>query len=88
MSKYTPSVIKNNQIKENFIKNVRALIYKVKKEKSTHILLRKIFGEDGKPGYGLYDRALGCAYINGLFEGISKVKKERKWKRFSGMIFY
>ena len=39
---------------------------------------RNIFGEDGKPGYGLYDRALGCAYINGLFEGISKVKKERK----------
>ena len=39
---------------------------------------RNIFGEDGKPGYGLYDRALGCAYINGLFEGISKVKKETK----------
>lgn len=29
---------------------------------------RNIFGENGKPGYGLYDRALGCAYINGLFE--------------------
>jgi len=29
---------------------------------------RNIFGEDGKPGYGLYDRALGAAYINGLFE--------------------
>ena len=29
---------------------------------------RNIFGEDKKPGYGLYDRALGCAYINGLFE--------------------
>jgi len=25
-------------------------------------------GEDKKPGYGLYDRALGCAYITGLFE--------------------
>ncbi|MCI7057577.1 MAG: hypothetical protein MR979_00655, partial [Mollicutes bacterium] len=33
MSKYTPSVIKNNQIKENFIKNVRALIYKAEKGK-------------------------------------------------------
>lgn len=33
---------------------------------------RNIFGETGKPGYGLYDRALGCAYINGLFEAIEK----------------
>ncbi|MBP5216689.1 MAG: mannonate dehydratase, partial [Bacilli bacterium] len=33
---------------------------------------RNIFGEDGKPGYGLYDRALGCAYINGLFEMAEK----------------
>ena len=29
---------------------------------------RMIWGETGKPGYGLYDRALGAAYINGLFE--------------------
>lgn len=29
---------------------------------------RNIWGEDGKPGYGLYDRALGACYINGLFE--------------------
>lgn len=29
---------------------------------------RNIFGEQGKPGYGLFDRALGVAYINGLFE--------------------
>lgn len=33
---------------------------------------RNIFDEGGKPGYGLYDRALGCAYINGLFEAIEK----------------
>lgn len=33
---------------------------------------RNVFGEDGKPGYGLYDRALGCAYINGLFEMYEK----------------
>lgn len=32
---------------------------------------RMIWGETGKPGYGLYDRALGAAYINGLWEGIS-----------------
>jgi mannonate dehydratase len=29
---------------------------------------RMIWGETGKPGYGLYDRALGAAYINGLWE--------------------
>lgn len=37
---------------------------------------RNIFGEDGKPGYGLYDRALGAAYINGLFEMAEKFKGE------------
>lgn len=31
---------------------------------------RNIWDEGGKPGYGLYDRALGAAYINGLFEAI------------------
>ncbi len=29
---------------------------------------RMIWGEVGKPGYGLFDRALGSAYINGLIE--------------------
>lgn len=33
---------------------------------------RNIWGENGKPGYGLYDRALGAAYLNGLFEAIEK----------------
>ena len=36
---------------------------------------RNIWGEDGKPGYGLYDRALGAAYLNGLFEGVEKERK-------------
>ncbi len=35
---------------------------------------RMIWGETGKPGYGLYDRALGAAYINGLFEACEKGK--------------
>ena len=35
---------------------------------------RNIWGEDDKPGYGLYDRALGAAYINGLFEMAEKMK--------------
>lgn len=29
---------------------------------------RMIWGETGKPGYGLYDRALGAVYLNGLWE--------------------
>lgn len=29
---------------------------------------RMIWGEQGRPGYGLYDRALGAAYLNGLWE--------------------
>lgn len=36
---------------------------------------RNIWGEDAKPGYGLFDRALGCAYINGLFEAYEKINK-------------
>jgi mannonate dehydratase len=34
---------------------------------------RMIWGETGKPGYGLYDRALGVMYLVGLWEGISKL---------------
>ncbi|MCH5186190.1 MAG: mannonate dehydratase [Oscillospiraceae bacterium] len=33
---------------------------------------RVIWGEKARPGYGLYDRALGIAYINGLLEAIEK----------------
>lgn len=33
---------------------------------------RMIWGETGKPGYGLFDRALGAAYLNGLFEAYEK----------------
>lgn len=33
---------------------------------------RMIWGEIGRPGYGLYDRALGAAYLNGLWEAIDK----------------
>lgn len=35
---------------------------------------RMIWGETGKPGYGLYDRALGAVYLNGIWEGIAKTK--------------
>ena len=31
-----------------------------------------IWGEKAMPGYGLYDRALGAAYLNGLWEAIVK----------------
>ncbi|MBO4729207.1 MAG: mannonate dehydratase, partial [Spirochaetaceae bacterium] len=33
---------------------------------------RTIWGEVSMPGYGLYDRALGAAYLNGLWEAIEK----------------
>ena len=33
---------------------------------------RAIWDEKSMPGYGLYDRALGVAYLNGLWEAIIK----------------
>ena len=33
---------------------------------------RMIWGEQGTPGYGLYDRALGIMYLQGLWEAIEK----------------
>ncbi len=33
---------------------------------------RMIWGETGRPGYGLYDRALGIAYLQGLWEAIAR----------------
>lgn len=33
---------------------------------------RMIWGETGKPGYGLYDRALGAQYILGIWEALEK----------------
>ncbi|OBU96581.1 mannonate dehydratase [Lentilactobacillus parabuchneri] len=37
---------------------------------------RNIWGENGRPGYGLYDRALGVTYLNGLWEAINKDNKK------------
>lgn len=34
---------------------------------------RMIWGEEGRPGYGLYDRALGAVYILGLWEAMDKI---------------
>lgn len=36
---------------------------------------RMIWGESGKPGYGLYDRALGASYINGVWQALERYKK-------------
>ena len=36
---------------------------------------RMIWGETGRPGYGLYDRALGATYINGIWEALDKFSK-------------
>ena len=37
---------------------------------------RMIWDEEARPGYGLYDRALGVAYLNGLWEAIDKAAKK------------
>ncbi len=37
---------------------------------------RMIWGETGRPGYGLFDRALGASYITGIWETLSKTSKE------------
>ncbi len=39
---------------------------------------RMIWGEKAMPGYGLYDRALGIAYLNGLWEAIEKTSAREK----------
>ncbi len=36
---------------------------------------RMIWGETGKPGYGLYDRALGAMYLAGIWETLEKGSK-------------
>lgn len=36
---------------------------------------RMIWGEVARPGYGLYDRALGVVYLNGLWEAVKKSKE-------------
>ena len=42
---------------------------------------RTIWGEKAMPGYGLYDRALGATYLNGLWEAIEKSDKNDKSER-------
>ena len=33
---------------------------------------RMIWDEQGRPGYGLFDRALGAVYLRGVWEGIER----------------
>jgi len=37
---------------------------------------RMIWGEEGRPGYGLYDRALGAAYLNGIIDSVHDSQEE------------
>ena len=39
---------------------------------------RNIWGEDGRPGYGLYDRALGAVYLSGVWEALEKSLPRKK----------
>lgn len=36
---------------------------------------RMIWGEDGKPGYGLYDRAMGASYLTGIWDTLEQIAK-------------
>jgi mannonate dehydratase len=36
---------------------------------------RMIWNEEGRPGYGLYDRALGATYLYGLWEGLGATRE-------------
>ena len=36
---------------------------------------RMIWDEYGRPGYGLYDRALGATYLCGIWEALEKMDK-------------
>ena len=38
---------------------------------------RMIWGETGQAGYGLFDRALGATYLNGLYEAVVKNNSEK-----------
>ena len=42
---------------------------------------RMIWGEEGKPGYGLYDRALGAMYFRWNYRCIEKRRKTTKMKQ-------
>lgn len=42
---------------------------------------RMIWDETGRPGYGLYDRALGIMYLNGLWEAIDKAARAHSLHR-------
>ena len=39
---------------------------------------RMIWDEKGRAGYGLFDRALGIAYLNGIWESLEKMDKKNK----------
>ncbi|WEG11881.1 mannonate dehydratase [Pullulanibacillus sp. KACC 23026] len=38
---------------------------------------RMIWDEEARPGYGLYDRALGCMYILGIWDSLDKLKESQ-----------
>jgi mannonate dehydratase len=38
---------------------------------------RMIWGEAGRPGYGLCDRALGATYLLGLWEGVARSRNRK-----------
>jgi mannonate dehydratase len=37
-----------------------------------------IWGETGRAGYGLYDRALGAMYLQGVWEALSRSAADQR----------
>ena len=49
---------------------------------------RMIWDEVAMPGYGLYDRALGATYLNGLWEAIEKVQNNKSEAIIAPLLFF
>ena len=55
-----------------------AALFRILRETGFHGVIRPdhgrmVWGEQGRPGYGLYDRAMGVCYLNGLWEATCKL---------------
>jgi mannonate dehydratase len=42
---------------------------------------RMIWGEKARPGYGLYDRALGVMYLLGIWDSLENEKRKQEGEK-------
>ena len=57
--------------------NVQAMDMPIPVHRAQAMCYGMIWGEKAMPGYGLYDRALGAAYLRGLWEAAKKEGEQR-----------